>query len=118
MFESLDEQMKRDDNLVSSTNARMIRYALIRVGRRFGMRRADCSFSSDELAAGSGQHLRLGALCRPRDRLGRVERKIFWMTFIVLGLIADVVLPLWWGLAATIPIFFVSWWVAYRSHWF
>ena len=28
MFESLDEQMKRDDNLVSSTNERMIRYAL------------------------------------------------------------------------------------------
>jgi hypothetical protein len=28
MFESLDEHMKRDDNLVSSANARMIRYAL------------------------------------------------------------------------------------------
>ena len=28
VFKSLDEQMKRDDNLVSSANARMIRYAL------------------------------------------------------------------------------------------
>ena len=28
MFESPDEQMKRDDNLVSSANARMMRYAL------------------------------------------------------------------------------------------
>lgn len=28
MFESLDEQMKRDDNLVSSTNERMMRYVL------------------------------------------------------------------------------------------
>ncbi len=33
-------------------------------------------------------------------------------------LVADVVLPLWWGLLATIPIAFVSWWVAYRSEWF
>jgi hypothetical protein len=28
MFESLDEQMKRDDNIVSSPNVRIIRYAL------------------------------------------------------------------------------------------
>jgi len=47
-----------------------------------------------------------------------VERKIFWLTFAVLGVIADIVLPLWWGLAATIPIFFISWWVAYRTDWF
>jgi len=46
-----------------------------------------------------------------------VERKIFWLTFAILGLIADFVLPFWWGLGATIPIFFVSWWVAYRSDW-
>jgi hypothetical protein len=38
--------------------------------------------------------------------------------FGVLGLIADIVLPLWWGLVATIPIFAISWWVAYRSDWF
>jgi hypothetical protein len=47
-----------------------------------------------------------------------VERKIFWLTFGVLGLIADFVLPFWWGLLSTIPIFAVSWWIAYRSNWF
>ena len=47
-----------------------------------------------------------------------MERKIFWMTFTVLGLLADFLLPLWWGLASTIPILYVSWWVAYRSDWF
>jgi hypothetical protein len=47
-----------------------------------------------------------------------VERKLFWITFTVLGLIADVVLPSWWALGASIPICFVSWWVAYRSDWF
>ena len=47
-----------------------------------------------------------------------VEKKIFWIVFILLGLVADFVLPLWWGLVATIPIAVVSWWVAYRSEWF
>jgi len=28
------------------------------------------------------------------------------------------VLPIWWALGATIPIGFVSWWIAYRSDWF
>ena len=40
------------------------------------------------------------------------------MTFTALGLLADFLLPLWWGLASAIPILFVSWWVAYRSDWF
>ena len=48
----------------------------------------------------------------------RMERKMFWLTFTVLGLGADFVLPLWWALGATIPIFILSWWVAYRSDWF
>jgi hypothetical protein len=47
-----------------------------------------------------------------------VERKVFWMMFVILGLIADIALPLWWALVATIPIVFISWWVAYRSEWF
>jgi len=47
-----------------------------------------------------------------------VERKIFWIVFTILGLLADVVLPMWWALGATIPICFLSWWVAYRSDWF
>jgi hypothetical protein len=47
-----------------------------------------------------------------------MQRKIFWTMFAVLGLIADLVLPLWWALAATIPLGILSWWVAYRSGWF
>jgi hypothetical protein len=47
-----------------------------------------------------------------------MERKIFWGCFMVLGLLADFTLPIWWALAATIPIAYVSWWVAYRSDWF
>jgi len=48
----------------------------------------------------------------------RMERKIFWLCFIGLGLLADLLLPIWWALAATIPIGFASWWIAYRSDWF
>jgi hypothetical protein len=47
-----------------------------------------------------------------------VERKIFWLTFIGLSLIADMILPLFWGVLATIPVAFLSWWIAYRSDWF
>ncbi len=47
-----------------------------------------------------------------------VEKKIFWAVFLGLGLIADFTLPLMWSLIATIPIAFVSWWIAYRSAWF
>jgi hypothetical protein len=47
-----------------------------------------------------------------------MERKIFWIVFTVLGLAADLLLPIWWGLAATIPCLFIAWWVAYRSDWF
>jgi uncharacterized membrane protein len=47
-----------------------------------------------------------------------MERKVFWLLFIMLGLVADFTLPLMWGLIATIPILILSWWVAYRSEWF
>jgi hypothetical protein len=47
-----------------------------------------------------------------------MERRVFWIIFIMLGVLADVVLPIWWALAATIPIAVVSWWIAYRSDWF
>ncbi len=47
-----------------------------------------------------------------------MQKKIFWLTFLGLGLVADFVLPLLWGLMATIPILFLSWWIAYRSEWF
>jgi uncharacterized membrane protein len=47
-----------------------------------------------------------------------MQRKVFWMLFVALSLIADFSLPLLWGLLATIPICALSWWVAYRSDWF
>ena len=47
-----------------------------------------------------------------------MERKIFWVLFVSLGAIADFLLPLMWGIIATVPIFLFSWWVAYRSEWF
>ena len=47
-----------------------------------------------------------------------MQRKVFWMTFMAAGLVADLILPFWWALAATIPIGVLSWWVAYRSEWF
>ena len=46
-----------------------------------------------------------------------MQRKVFWILVTVLSLLADVELPLLWGLLAIIPIAFLSWWVAYRSGW-
>ncbi len=48
----------------------------------------------------------------------RVQKKIFWMLVLILGLAADIALPLIWGVLATIPIVLLSWWIAYRSDWF
>jgi hypothetical protein len=56
-----------------------------------------------------------------KESNGRIDvmpRKVFWMSFVLLGLLADFTLPLTWALVATIPIAWVSWWVAYRSDWF
>jgi hypothetical protein len=47
-----------------------------------------------------------------------MQRRLFWMIVLVLGVFADFLLPFWWALAATIPIFAVSWWIVYRSDWF
>ncbi len=47
-----------------------------------------------------------------------MEKKIFWASFTILGLIADLALPFWWALGATIPLIYISWWIAYRSDWF
>ncbi|MGH9557553.1 MAG: hypothetical protein ACRD2Y_17215 [Terriglobales bacterium] len=47
-----------------------------------------------------------------------MQKRIFWMVFILLSLIADFTLPLLWGVLATIPILGFSWWLAYRSDWF
>ena len=46
-----------------------------------------------------------------------MQRKVSWLLFLGLSVVSDVMLPLLWGLLATIPIVFLSWWVAYRSGW-
>ena len=51
-------------------------------------------------------------------KLKRMQRKMFWIIFMVLGLVADFIFPFWWALAATVPILLASWWIAYRSDWF
>ncbi len=53
-----------------------------------------------------------------RGYTGQVQKKVFWLIFIALSLLADFELPLLWGLLATIPIVILSWWIAYRSDWF
>ena len=66
-------------------------------------------------------HLPKGAQhpCRPPLAYNHpMQRKVFWLTFTFLGVVADVALPLWWALAATIPIGVFCWWLAYRSDWF
>ena len=35
-----------------------------------------------------------------------MERKIFWITFTILGLVADLVLLLWWALGSHDPYLF------------
>lgn len=52
------------------------------------------------------------------EQRSSMQRKVFWISFILLGLFADVVLPLVWGIIATIPIAVLSWWIAYKSDWF
>jgi len=47
-----------------------------------------------------------------------MQKKIFWLTFAGLGLVADFTLPFGWAVAATFPILVLSWWIAYRSNWF
>ena len=47
-----------------------------------------------------------------------MQRKVFWGIFAIGGIIADITLPTWWALLATIPIAAASWWIAYRSDWF
>lgn len=44
-----------------------------------------------------------------------LEKKWFWLIFIVLSLIADFTLPLVWSLILTLPILVLSWWLAYKS---
>jgi hypothetical protein len=46
-----------------------------------------------------------------------VQRKMFWLIVSALS-VAAFWLPLWWQIAAIVPIAFIAWWVAYRSEWF
>jgi len=47
-----------------------------------------------------------------------MERKIFWLLFIVLSAAMDFTIPIWWSLALTLPLLIGCWWVAYKSGWF
>jgi len=47
-----------------------------------------------------------------------MQRKVFWLLFIVLSSIMGLVLPLVWGLVLTVPLGVLCWWVVYRSGWF
>jgi hypothetical protein len=47
-----------------------------------------------------------------------MEKKIFWLLFIVLGLVMDIALPIWWSVGLTLPLVVLCWWIAYRSGWF
>jgi len=77
---------------------------------------------------GNRWEFRCRGIRRPSARAGFVhekrqynlpmQKKIFWIVFILLGLLADFLLPFWWAFFATIPIIIIAWWVAYRSDWF
>jgi hypothetical protein len=47
-----------------------------------------------------------------------MEKKIFWLMFIVLSAIMGLTLPLGWNLVLTLPLLVLCWWVVYRSGWF
>jgi hypothetical protein len=47
-----------------------------------------------------------------------VQKKLFWLIFIILSLLAEVLLPFLWATVATVPLALFSWWVVYRSGWF
>jgi hypothetical protein len=47
-----------------------------------------------------------------------MQKRMFWLVFISLSLLADFTLPLILGLIATLPLVILSWWIAYRSGWF
>ncbi|MGH9757499.1 MAG: hypothetical protein ACRD4M_07155 [Candidatus Acidiferrales bacterium] len=47
-----------------------------------------------------------------------MQNKIFWASFTLFGLVADLILPFWWAVGFTLPIGYFCWWMAYRSDWF
>jgi len=47
-----------------------------------------------------------------------MQKKMFWLLFMTLGLVLDFAVPLVWGLILTLPLLVLCWWMAYRSGWF
>jgi hypothetical protein len=47
-----------------------------------------------------------------------MQRKIFWLLFLTLDALVGFLLPLIWGVVATLPLAMLCWWIAYRSGWF
>jgi hypothetical protein len=47
-----------------------------------------------------------------------MQRNVFSMTFTIAGLLADLALPFWCAVVATLPIGVACWWFAYRNDWF
>jgi hypothetical protein len=47
-----------------------------------------------------------------------MQRKIFWLLFITLGLLLDFAVPIMWGLLLTLPLIILCWWIAFKSGWF
>ena len=54
----------------------------------------------------------------PLSSEDHMQRNVFWLSFIILSLVAGFTLPLLWAVLATLPIAALSWWIAYRSDWF
>lgn len=44
-----------------------------------------------------------------------MEKRLFWLIFVILSLAADFLLPLVWSLILTLPILVFSWWLVYKS---
>lgn len=47
-----------------------------------------------------------------------MQKKVFWGSFMILGVLLDITVPLVWGIVLTLPLMVCCWWMAYRSEWF
>ncbi len=47
-----------------------------------------------------------------------MQKKVFWISFMILGALLDISVPLVWGVILTLPLMVGCWWFAYRSEWF
>ena len=47
-----------------------------------------------------------------------MQKKMFWLLFMTLGLVLDFAVPLVWGLILKLPLLVLCWWMAFRSGWF